>query len=344
MGGTKLKNEIKKNSQIGDEEKLQFYSFFHYLREQGIILALLFLFIGFSIATPHFLKITNLFNVLRQVSLLGIISVGMTMVIISGEIDLSVGATYGMGAISCGLLMQAGFPVWLSIVVAVGVGTLIGFLNGILVNYVKIASFIVTLGMLNVIRGSSLLLTNGLPVFISPQTVSDPSLQTFFFLGQGKIFEIIPTMVIFLLLILTLGYLVVHRSLYGFYLRAVGGNARAARASGINVESIKTLAFALLGTLAAFAGVLNLSFLSSVQGIVGSGLELDVIAATVIGGTSLAGGEGSIIGTIVGVLIIGILRNGLVLLGVSPFWQTTLIGGMIIGAAAIDALTRKSKI
>jgi len=338
-----LKNEVKKDSQTVDKGIPHFNRFFHYLREQGIVLALLFLFVGFSIATPHFIKITNLFNVLRQVSLLGIISVGMTMVIISGEIDLSVGAIYGMAAVSCGLLMKAEFSVWLSIIVAVGVGTLIGFLNGVLVNYVKIASFIVTLGMLNVVRGSSLLLTNGLPVFISSQTVSDPSLQKFFFLGQGKILEIIPTMVIFLLIILVLGYLVVHHSLYGFYLRAVGGNARAARASGINVESIKTAAFALVGALAALAGVLNLSFLSSVQGIVGTGLELDVIAATVIGGTSLAGGEGSIIGTIVGVLIIGILRNGLVLLGVSPFWQTTLIGGMIIGAATVDALTRRSK-
>jgi len=312
-------------------------------REQGIILALIFLFVGFSIATPHFLRIANLLNVLRQVSLLGIIAVGMTMVIVSGEIDLSVGAVYGIAAVSCGLLMRSGQPFWLAMVMAVLVGAMVGLSNGTLVNYAKIPSLIVTLGMLNVVRGSYLLITGGLPVFLSSQTVRDPRLPVFFFLGQGKIFNLIPMLVIFLVGIVLFGYLVCHRSLFGFYLRAVGGNARAAKASGINVERIKTIAFILVSTLAALAGVLNLSFLSSVQGIVGAGLELDVIAATVIGGTSLAGGEGTILGTVIGVLIIGVLRNGLVLLGISPFWQTTLIGGIIIGAAAIDVATRRTR-
>jgi ribose/xylose/arabinose/galactoside ABC-type transport system permease subunit len=304
---------------------------------------LIFLFVGFSIATPHFLRIANLLNVLRQVSLLGIIAVGMTMVIVSGEIDLSVGAVYGIAAVSCGLLMRSGQPFWLAMVMAVLVGAMVGLSNGTLVNYAKIPSLIVTLGMLNVVRGSYLLITGGLPVFLSSQTVRDPRLPVFFFLGQGKIFNLIPMLVIFLVGIVLFGYLVCHRSLFGFYLRAVGGNARAAKASGINVERIKTIAFILVSTLAALAGVLNLSFLSSVQGIVGAGLELDVIAATVIGGTSLAGGEGTILGTVIGVLIIGVLRNGLVLLGISPFWQTTLIGGIIIGAAAIDVATRRTR-
>jgi len=312
-------------------------------REQGIILALIFLFVGFSVATPHFLRIANLLNVLRQVSLLGIIAVGMTMVIISGEIDLSVGAVYGIAAVSCGLLMRSGYPFWFAMVMAVLTGAMVGLSNGTLVNYVKIPSLIVTLGMLNVVRGSYLLITGGLPVFLSAQTVRDPCLPVFFFLGQGKIFNLVPMLVIFLVGIVVFGYFVCHRSLFGFYLRAVGGNARAAKASGINVERIKTIAFILVSTLAALAGVLNLSFLSSVQGIVGAGLELDVIAATVIGGTSLAGGEGTILGTLIGVLIIGVLRNGLVLLGISPFWQTTLIGGIIIGAAAIDVATRRTR-
>lgn len=318
-----------------------FLRLFVNIREQGIVLALIFLFIAFSLATPHFLRATNLLNVLRQVSLLGIISTGMTMVIISGEIDLSVGAVYGIGAISCGLAMKAGYPIWLAMAMAIAIGAFIGFSNGALVNYVKISSLIVTLGMLNVVRGSSLLITGGLPVFISSQTVHDPYLPVFFFLGQGRIFNLIPMLAIFFIGIVIFGYLVCHRSLFGFHLRAVGGNARAARASGIDVEKTKSVAFVLISVLAAFAGILNLSFLSSVQGVVGAGLELDAIAATVIGGTSLAGGEGTIIGTVIGVLIIGILRNGLILLGVSPFWQTTLIGGIIIGAAAIDTITRK---
>jgi len=321
--------------------RIKLFLFLPNLREQGIVLALVFLFAGFSLATPHFLRITNLLNVLRQISLLGIISVGMTMVIISGEIDLSVGAVYGIAAVTCGLLMRAGHPIWVAIIAAVMVGMLIGLSNGVLVNYGKISSLIVTLGMLNVVRGSYLLITQGLPVFLSSQTVCDPRLPLFFFLGQGRVFDLIPMLTIFFVAIVILGYFLCHRSLFGFYLRAVGGNARAARASGINVERTKTLAFMFVSTLAALAGILNLSFLSSVQGIVGAGLELDVIAATVIGGTSLAGGEGTVLGTVIGVLIIGILRNGLVLLGVSPFWQITLIGGIIIGAAAVDVATRK---
>ncbi|MGQ9473115.1 MAG: ABC transporter permease [Candidatus Caldatribacteriaceae bacterium] len=134
-------------------------------REQGIILALIFLFVGFSIATPHFLRIANLLNVLRQVSLLGIIAVGMTMVIVSGEIDLSVGAVYGIAAVSCGLLMRSGQPFWLAMVMAVLVGAMVGFSNGTLVNYAKIPSLIVTLGMLNVVRGSYLLVTGGFRCF-----------------------------------------------------------------------------------------------------------------------------------------------------------------------------------
>lgn len=228
-------------------------------------------------------------------------------------------------------------------IMAVLTGAMIGLSNGTLVNYVKISSLIVTLGMLNIVRESYLLITGGLPVFLSAQTVPDPRLPVFFFLGQGEIFKLVPMLVIFFVGIVVFGYFVCHRSLFGFYLRAVGGNARAAKASGINVERIKAIAFILVSTLAALAGVLNLSFLSSVQGIVGAGLELDVIAATVIGGTSLAGGEGTILGTVIGVLIIGVLCNGLVLLGISPFWQTTLIGGIIIGAAAIDVTTRRTR-
>lgn len=319
----------------------KFFYFFSNFREQGIVLALIFLFVGFSVATPHFLRVTNLLNVLRQVSLLGIISIGMTMVIISGEIDLSVGAVYGIAAVTCGLLMRAGYSVWVAIAVAIVMGMSIGLFNGLLVNYGRIPSLIVTLGMLNVVRGSYLLITQGLPVFLSPQTVRDPRLPIFFFLGQGRIFDLVPMLTLFFIVVGILGYLLCHRSLFGFYLRAVGGNARAARASGVNVEKTKTLAFVFISTLAALAGILNLSFLSSVQGIVGAGLELDVIAATVIGGTSLAGGEGTVFGTVIGVLIIGILRNGLVLLGISPFWQITLIGGIIIGAAAIDVATRR---
>ncbi len=316
--------------------KRKFTFRFFKIKETGIFVAFILLFAAFSLASPYFFKVENLLNVVRQISLTGIMAVGMTLVIVSREIDLSVGGIYGLCAVSAGLLMTNGVPVWAAIIIALIVGIFIGFLNGILVTYVRIPALIVTLGMLNVTRGVYLLLSNGLSVYISSKTVTDPNLDKFIYLGQGKIFGNIPMMTIFLVIVVISGYVLYDKSSYGFHLRAVGGNERAARASGINVFRVKILAFIITGFLCAIAGLLNLSFLSSVQGIIGSGLELEVIAATILGGTSLAGGEGTIIGTLFGALIMGILRNGLILIGVSPFWQTLMIGLIIIGAVTTD--------
>lgn len=324
--------------------KRKFTFRFFKIKETGIFVAFILLFAAFSLASPYFFKVENLLNVVRQISLTGIMAVGMTLVIVSREIDLSVGGIYGLCAVSAGLLMTNGVPVWAAIIIALIVGIFIGFLNGILVTYVRIPALIVTLGMLNVTRGVYLLLSSGLSVYISSKTVTDPNLDKFIYLGQGKIFGIIPMMMIFLVIATISGYVLYDKSSYGFHLRAVGGNERAARASGINVFRVKILAFMITGFLCAIAGLLNLSFLSSVQGIIGSGLELEVIAATILGGTSLSGGEGTIIGTIIGALIMGILRNGLILIGVSPFWQTLMIGLIIIGAVTTDIWLKRKRV
>jgi ribose/xylose/arabinose/galactoside ABC-type transport system permease subunit len=216
----------------------------------------------------------------------------------------------------------------------------IGSLNGLVTTYGRVPSLIVTLGMLNVVRGLTLLLTGAVPILLWTRTVSDPNLDSFFYLGQGYIFESIPTLVVVFALVAFFGYLVHQRTILGFRMRAVGGNPVAARVAGMNARRIKILAFSISGLLAGVGGILHVAFNNNVQGITGTGLELDVIAAVIIGGTSLRGGEGTIAGTVIGVVLIGILRNGLVLWLVSPFAQMVIIGAVIIGAVLIDMWTR----
>lgn len=314
-------------------------------RELGIILAFLALFLVFAVLSPYFLEIGNLLNVLRQVSLIGIMGIGMTMVIVTGEIDLSVSATYGLTAIVSGLLLVAGFPAFVCVLAALAVGFAVGAVNGLLVSYGRIPSIIVTLGMLNIARGISLLVTQGIPVIVSNNTVDNtPALERFLAMGQHQIFGHIPIMAVFLLGLTAIGWVAFQQTLIGFRMRAIGGNASAAQASGINVRRVKTMAFAINGLMAGFAGVLNIAFITNVRADSGSGLELTVIASVIIGGTSLQGGEGTMLGTLFGVLIIGVLRNGLVLLGVSPFWQVPILGVVIIGAVAIDIWLRKRRV
>ncbi len=308
-------------------------------REIGVFAALVLLVIFFSITSPYFLKVNNLLNIIRQISLLGIISMGMTMVIVSGEIDLSVGAVYGAAAIVCGMIITNGGPIWLGIVSALLTGFFFGALNGVLSTYGRIPALIVTLGMMNIARGSVLVLSGARVISLSSRTVSAEGLDSFLFLGQGKIFQIPIISIIFILTVI-IANIIYSKTLLGFRMRAVGGNKSAARAAGINQKFIKIAAFSLTGLLCAIGGILNLSSLANVQGTTGSGLELDVISAVIIGGTSLNGGEGTILGTFIGVLIMGVLKNGIILLGVSPFLQMLIIGIVIIAAVAIDMWSR----
>lgn len=311
------------------------------LRELGVLIALVAITLMFTFVTKNFFGVENFLNILRQVSLLGVMAVGMTLVIVSGEFDLSVGAVSGLAACIAGVLMINGMSVWLAFIVGLAAGTLFGVLNGVLVTYGKIPALIVTLGTLNVARGLALITVRGFPISISERYVKDPQLANFIFMGQGQLFGKIPMLITFLVVAFIIGYIILNKNVFGYHIRAVGGNASAARASGIDVYKIKIIAFAGCGFLAGLAGILNLSFLSNIQGTAGTGLELNVIAAVIIGGTSLSGGSGTMIGTLIGVLIMGVLKNGLVLLQVNTFWQTLIIGVVIIGAVAVDIWTRR---
>jgi len=311
-------------------------------REFGIFIGLLGLFLIFSILTPYFMTLVNLMNTMRQVSFLGIMAIGMTMVIVSGEFDLSVGSTYGMAVMIGGVFIINGINIWLTVIIALSSGLLVGFINGVLVTYGKIPSFIVTLGMLSILRGFNLTVTKGYSITI----VNEYStlIGVLRFLALGRLFKVIPVSGLIFIGIAVIGGIVYHKTIIGLHMRAVGGNPVSAMISGINVRIIKILAFMISGFLAAFSGLLTLFFFDTAKGTIGTGLELLVIAATIIGGASLMGGIGTIFGTVIGVMIVGVLRNGLTLIATSPFWQTFIIGFVIIAAVAIDVWVRKEKV
>jgi ribose/xylose/arabinose/galactoside ABC-type transport system permease subunit len=269
------------------------------VRETGVCIALVIIFIFFTILSPYFFNLNNLVNILRQVSLLGIIAMGMTMVIVCGEIDLSVGSVYGASAILCGVMLTNGMSLWIALVISLLCGALFGLLNGFLVTYGRIPAMIVTLGMMNIARGFALIVSNGRVVNLSARTVADPHLDAFLFMGQGKI-GIIPVMSVFFLGITLLAFVIFSRTLLGFRMKAVGGSSTAARASGINDRIVKIAAFTIVGIFSALAGLLNIAFLGNVQGTTGQGMEMNSIAAVIIGGTTLKGGEGTVVGTLIG--------------------------------------------
>lgn len=307
-------------------------------REAGVFGALLALCIVFAIASPVFLTGQNILNLLRQISLLGVLAIGATYVLIISEVDLSVGSLYGFAGMVGGLLIVSGVPEVAAILITLTLGLAIGAMNGAITVAGRIPSFITTLGTLYLIRGATLVMSNGMPVSLPHGQGAAPILTS---LAQGSLIGNLSNQVLVLIVVAVLGFFLLHKTTFGFHIFAVGGNDRAARIVGVPVSRTKIVAFSIAGLLASFAGIINFGFLENVQPVTGIGLELDVIAAVIIGGTRLGGGEGSIAGTLLGVLLIGVVRNGLILLGVTPFWQTTLIGAVVLTAALIGGLTSK---
>ncbi|WP_406676828.1 ABC transporter permease [Moorella sp. ACPs] len=300
-------------------------------QEVGILIALVVLCIALSIASPFFLQKDNILNVLRQISVVGILAVGEAFIIISGAIDLSVGSLLGLGGVMTAYFTMIGVNPFLAAVLGLAVGGLGGFINGILVTKAKINSFIVTLGMLSVARGITLLITGGMPIsFESPIA----------FLGNGYI-RSVPVSVIVMFLIIGLGHIFATKTIMGRNIFAIGNNEKAAELSGIAVEKLRLIVFTLMGILAALSGIILAGNLLSADPTSGTGYELDVIAAVVIGGASLAGGQGSIFGVLIGAALMGVLRNGFVLLGISAYWQIVTIGIVIVAAVGLDQLRKK---
>lgn len=295
---------------------------------------LIVLVIVLSFASDYFLTFNNLLNVIRQVSIIGIVAYGMTFVILSGGIDLSVGSVLALSSAITAGVMSSTHSLALAILAGLATGALMGTFTGVLVSKAKMPAFIVTLAMMSIGRGLTLIYTGGRPI-------SEGFTDLFNYIGGGYVGPI-PFPVILLLFLLGIGYLVLNNTPYGRYVYALGGNEDATRLSGINTDKIKMTVFTISGIMAAVSGIVLASRLGSAQPQAGTGYELDAIATVVLGGTSLAGGQGGIIGTLMGALIIGVLNNGMTLLGVSSFFQQVVKGLVILLAVYIDRRTREN--
>ncbi|WP_027626793.1 ABC transporter permease subunit [Clostridium lundense] len=292
------------------------------------LLGLMILCVVISIITPRFLNITNIMNVLTQVSVNAILAIGMSFVILTGGIDLSVGSTLAIsGAVAATLIKTNGSMVT-ALIAALVIGALIGLLNGIIVSKGKIQAFIVTLATMTIFRGATLVYTNGTPVSALP--------DSFMMIGNKKIASVLPMPAIITLVVLLIAWYVLNETRYGRYVYALGGNEDSARLSGINTDKIKTMVYIICGVAAALSGVIVTSRVGSASPNAGTGFELDAIAAVVLGGTSLSGGEGTVVGTIIGAMIIGVLNNGLNLMNVSPYYQLIVKGLVILLAILLD--------
>ncbi|WMJ79082.1 ribose ABC transporter permease [Clostridium sp. MB40-C1] len=305
-----MKNDLKKN-----------------LLKYKSLLGLIVLCIVVAIISPRFLSISNIKNVLTQVSVNTVIAVGMTFVILTGGIDLSVGSTLAIcGAVAAAIAKGTG-NVFMAIVVSLIIGAIVGFINGVFISKGKIQAFIVTLATMTIFRGVTQVYTNGTPI---------SGLGKNFGVIGNKTFLQIPIPVVITIVVFLVAYYVLSETRYGRYLYALGGNEDSARLSGINTDRTKTAVYIISGITAAISGIIVTSRIGSASATAGVGYELDAIAAVVLGGTSLSGGEGSVAGTIIGALIIGVLNNGLNLMNVSPYYQLIVKGLVILLAVMID--------
>ncbi|MCP5519626.1 MAG: ribose ABC transporter permease [Verrucomicrobiales bacterium] len=306
----------------------------HHGRQLGTLAGLLLLVLALSLRTPYFLTVSNLLTVLEQVSINAIVAVGMTVVIITAGIDLSVGSILAFAGVVMATVLQKDLPVPLGLAVGLGVGVGCGLLNGLLITIGRLPPFIATLGMMSIARGGALLFTNGRPV--SGFSDGFRALATSQFLY-------IPMPTLIMLGVYVACHLLLTRTRFGLYAYAMGGNEQATHLSGINVRLHKTLVYGLCGLTSAIAAVILTARLNSAQPIAGMTYELDAIAATVIGGASLMGGQGTLVGTLIGALLMGVLRNGLNLLEVSSFLQQVIIGAVIIVAVLLDMTLKQNR-
>ena len=305
--------------------------------EAGMLTAVVVTALIFSLVDPRFASVRNVANIASQISFLAVLAVSMTYVIICGEIDLSIGSMVGLAGVVFGLIAKSGLDVWFAAAATLGIGALLGALNGILSVLLKVPSIIITLGMLNAYRGAAYYLSNGYPI---SEFVKDP---VFLATGQDRLWGVVPYNAILLVIFATASAIVLRRTVFGHRLYAMGSNLRAARLAGINTDRIKVTVLAFNGFAAAIAALLTTAQTSTADPNVGIGYELDAIAAVIIGGAPLSGGAGSILGSLLGMLLIGMIRNGLVIIGVSIYLLIVVSGLIVIAAVAVNLLVDRNR-
>jgi ribose transport system permease protein len=294
----------------------------------SLLIFLIFISIIFTILSPHFLTFSNIINVIRQIAVISLIAFGMNFVILLGGIDLSVGSIVAATGIVAAVVNLSTHSLLLTILMVVFSGIIIGIINGIVIVSFKIPDFIATLGMMSVIRGIVMVVTKANPIYGMS--------QSFYFLGQGYIGPI-PFPVILSFLIFAIALIILKYNKFGRYIYATGSNQEVARLSGINVKLVRIIIYGISGLTAGISGLLLASRTAAAVPIAGVGYELDAIAAVVLGGTSLVGGRGSLVGTLLGLMVLGVLANGLVLLGINPFYIDIVKGAILLVAVAVTS-------
>jgi len=299
------------------------------LQDYGVLIALIVLVVGISIASPSFRTFDNFMSLLRQSSINGFIAFGMTCVILTGAIDLSVGSILALTTAFCAFFIKSGMPVLAAFLLALLCGVVFGIINGLMVTKGRLQPFIATMITMTVLRGFTLIFTNGQPI----SKLGDSQLLKF--IGKGEVFGI-PFPVILFVIVFLIFFFVLNKTTFGRKIYATGSNAVSAKLAGVNVDKTKIAVYAISGLMAALSGLILLSRLGSAQPTLGDGYELDAIAAVALGGTSMNGGRGRIWGTMIGILIIAVLNNGLNILGVSSYWQAVVKGVVILIAVLSD--------
>lgn len=323
------------NGRPSDKDNVPFYRSVQFWKETGIFWALVILVIIMALSQPAFLTKPNLINILKQASITGILAVGMTMVLLTGGIDLGVGSVLAVACMAAAYATteNQSWGVLVAFIFGIGSGTILGFINGIGIAYGKFAPFIMTMATLSAARGLALVSTNNKPIFNLGQD----------FIGvSNSIYLGLPSLIYYFAGVAIIAYILTTKTVFGKWLFAVGGNENAAKYSGINVNKVKLIIYSIMGALAGLTGVLMASRITSGNPTVGEGYELDAIAACVIGGVSLSGGVGTVIGTVIGVLILGVISNGFDILGISGNYQRIMKGVVILLAVLIDIRSRRA--
>jgi ribose transport system permease protein len=310
-----------------------------------VSLAAVIAFVVLSLVSDVFATQQNLFNVTRNFAFVAIIAIGMTAVIITGGIDLSVGAVLVLSGMVIGMTMNAGMSIWLAVPLALGAALAVGAFSGVLIAYVGVPSFVVTLGTLSIARSLAMVLSNNRMVY-----EFGPDQPQLLWLGGGFVTlplpftdaVRVPNPVLFLLMLLVIAGLALRWTRWGRHLFAIGGNERAALLTGVPVKRVKVSVYMFCSLTAGIAGILEVGWLGTITTSLGQGMELSVIAAAVIGGANLSGGAGTAFGAVVGAALIEVIRNSLILLGISTFWQGSFVGGFIVVAVLFDRLRARS--
>ncbi len=307
-------------------------------REMGVLVVLAIIVAVLSIISPVFLKPVNLVNIVRQTTEIGIMAIGMTLLIIAGEMDLSVGSIFGATAMMGALMFKNAMNPTLVFILMLAGGAAVGFLNGFLVTKAKMPAFIATLGTMQIFRSVAYAVSGGMSISVFPEKATN----SWVFKMGGSLGKV-PVQVIIMLVLFVVAHIVMSKTKFGFDIYATGGNRRAAKLAGINTDRIKIECFMLTGALCALAGMISIAYLQSVPTTAGSGREMDVIAAVILGGAALSGGRGTILGTFIGAIIMSVVKNGMVLLSVPVFWQSGFIGVIIILAVLLDTWLGKNE-